>query len=1043
MPYGAVTGSNIFVNTLGAEDTLTIDYSLGSFAAPGKTIQFNGMSGSDNILNVTGAGTFSQESFNNTGAQSGSVQVTDAVGMSTVDYANLSVVNSTITATNVALNLPVNAQASLHDESNSSSGISEITSLASGFATATFADPAGTFTVNAAGNSLVQLGAMDSDFAPAIEHLRGQSGKNGGVFELTAANAVPSATSLALSATTFDLNGNDDTVGGLRGNGFILNNGDSPATLTLANSSGNQTFAGVLANGTGGLALSMDGTGSQTLSGISTYTGATTVNSGELIVDGTLTSPISVAAGGTLSGENGTLADSVSVDGALTAGDSNSQTGVLNLSSDLAFTSPGSYNVQLSGTTAGSEYDQIIDSRAVDLAGAFLNVSLGFTPAIGDSFDILVNKGDSEVTGYFTLPANSAESLPAQPLTEGYIFNVSGVNFQITYQGGYSGHDVVLKVVADPAMSSGTLNAAGGVAQATATNLSAAFTDANPLAPASEFSGTINWGDGTAGDPDVTPFKNDAVSGSDGSYIVSDSHQYAETGQYSIKVTIDDVGGGSTIDSGTTLVLGYTPTVNVTDSGGTYNEADPTPFPATATMTAFDGTTASSLDGISPTFAYYAGTSTVPLADVPTYPGSYTVVATYPGSPHYASASDSVTFTITAAPLPFQTPQNETNTNLFNQNTVYAGTTSQVNLTDGSVMATVTDNASNSASPPVTVTVAQYVPSSTQAVVTIGTGTSQTVAAQYDLNVIGDSNAIQQVSITIEFLIPSTDTNPILEFGVPAEPVPMSQVSITTIGANTYFALTVSASTPVNVSDLTGTVFTITDAGSLPSFLNVLTTLTAAPQTPAANTDVLGDLLSTSESTASTPLISVIAPTNVSQVTNVGYGGLDAESSESRAVLQFLDALFRQLQQFFRTQMQLLTEGWIVSMQTSNLSPPEAAPTPIAPPAPAPEPLLEACEGFIPENELVRCEPQNLQSGETESMPNLSGSIGDDAAGNADPAADAYFFARRAPGIWDAIAAHPFLSCAAMAAAPFLPWLNPMMNEELDRRRMNMNFNHG
>ena len=52
--------------------------------------------------------------------------------------------------------------------------------------------------------------------------------------------------------------------------------------------------------------------------------------------------------------------------------------------------------------------------------------------------------------------------------------------------------------------------------------------------------------------------------------------------------------------------LGH-PVVNVTDAGGTYHG---TPFPATATLTAPGNAPVSSLDGVSPTLAYYAGSLT-------------------------------------------------------------------------------------------------------------------------------------------------------------------------------------------------------------------------------------------------------------------------------------------------------------------------------------------------------------------------------------------------------------------------------------------------
>ena len=53
----------------------------------------------------------------------------------------------------------------------------------------------------------------------------------------------------------------------------------------------------------------------------------------------------------------------------------------------------------------------------------------------------------------------------------------------------------------------------------TATTLTAKFTDANANAPTSDFSGTINWGDGAPGSPDITTFTSSAVTGSAGSYF--------------------------------------------------------------------------------------------------------------------------------------------------------------------------------------------------------------------------------------------------------------------------------------------------------------------------------------------------------------------------------------------------------------------------------------------------------------------------------------------------------------------------------------------
>ncbi len=86
------------------------------------------------------------------------------------------------------------------------------------------------------------------------------------------------------------------------------------------------------------------------------------------------------------------------------------------------------------------------------------------------------------------------------------------------------------------------------------------------------------------------------------------------------------------------------PTVSVTDAGGIYNSSA---FPASVTING-----ASSLEGISPTLSYYAGSNTSgsTLNGTPTAAGTYTVVATFGGSADYASTSSPpVVFTISKA----------------------------------------------------------------------------------------------------------------------------------------------------------------------------------------------------------------------------------------------------------------------------------------------------------------------------------------------------------------------------------------------------------
>jgi PKD domain len=77
--------------------------------------------------------------------------------------------------------------------------------------------------------------------------------------------------------------------------------------------------------------------------------------------------------------------------------------------------------------------------------------------------------------------------------------------------------------------------------------------DGDPAAPLSDFTATIDWGDGAT--------SAGAVTGGGGSYTVAGSHTYATTGYFDVGVTVDDVGGStaSTPAACTVLVFAFAP----------------------------------------------------------------------------------------------------------------------------------------------------------------------------------------------------------------------------------------------------------------------------------------------------------------------------------------------------------------------------------------------------------------------------------------------------------------------------------------------------
>ncbi len=270
-------------------------------------------------------------------------------------------------------------------------------------------------------------------------------------------NVLPNATRLQLGlenvpdACVVDLNGYNQTVGALEtawSNALrnVTNSAAATATLTV-NQRSNTIFAGVLS---GPLSLVKQGGGRLTLMGTNAYTSVTHVDGGVLEIAGNgsvHSSPrITVGSSGTLVVPNGytlsngqRLEGTGTVQGNLILGEGatlapGSGPGTLAVQSNLVMTNDSIFEVELNGTTPVSEYDQLqMSGTQLSLYSPALNVLLGFTPNVGDTFQIVT--GFSAVSGTFNnLPDDST-------------FTVGSTQFQIDY--GTSG--ITLIVVLEPA----------------------------------------------------------------------------------------------------------------------------------------------------------------------------------------------------------------------------------------------------------------------------------------------------------------------------------------------------------------------------------------------------------------------------------------------------------------------------------------------------------------------------------------------------------------------------------------------------------------
>lgn len=155
------------------------------------------------------------------------------------------------------------------------------------------------------------------------------------------------------------------------------------------------------------------------------------VNNNETaIVTGTY-GAVNVGLGGTLKG-TGTVG-TLYVYGKVSPGLS---PGCLTTTGDLTFITGSTYDFEIAGTTACTQYDQLKVTGAVTLDGT-LNTLLinGFKPKAGQKYVLISNDGADPISGTFT------------GLAQGAKVTVGAYEFTISYTGG-DGNDVELTVTA-------------------------------------------------------------------------------------------------------------------------------------------------------------------------------------------------------------------------------------------------------------------------------------------------------------------------------------------------------------------------------------------------------------------------------------------------------------------------------------------------------------------------------------------------------------------------------------------------------------------
>ncbi len=241
---------------------------------------------------------------------------------------------------------------------------------------------------------------------------------------------------------------------GLMGGGFDYGISANAGRLTLAggiaftdvfsstrnvrlSGDGEGLVTGAIQNGgLATIAIAKTGAGQWTLAGTNSFTSATTVSAGTLLLNGSSLSAVTVS-GGTFSG-SGVISNRVTISAGTNA--PGNPLGIQTVVSNFTVSASGTLRISINGTNVGSQHSQVAvragNSGTVTLAGA-LNVVAQPALATNTTFVIIDNDGTDAVSGTFAGLANNAT------------FFQSGYTWRVSYFGG-TGNDVTLTILAAP-----------------------------------------------------------------------------------------------------------------------------------------------------------------------------------------------------------------------------------------------------------------------------------------------------------------------------------------------------------------------------------------------------------------------------------------------------------------------------------------------------------------------------------------------------------------------------------------------------------------
>ncbi len=256
--------------------------------------------------------------------------------------------------------------------------------------------------------------------------------ESGATARLLAANQIGNNSAVTVNTGgTLHLNNFSDGIGSLTGNGSVsLGSG----TLTNGFNGASTTFSGVI-SGSGITPIVKTGGGQFTLTATNTCTGINQCIGGDLQVNGSLPGPVIVSGGGGFSG-SGQIGNLSSASGNINPG-AGFGIGKVTVASLALTNAATSVAFDISGTTPGTDYDQISVNGTVTLNNPTLMLLRWTAGGLGHQHVLIANDGADAVVGTFN------------GLPEGATIYSGLVQYTISYHGG-TGNDVVLTQAAAP-----------------------------------------------------------------------------------------------------------------------------------------------------------------------------------------------------------------------------------------------------------------------------------------------------------------------------------------------------------------------------------------------------------------------------------------------------------------------------------------------------------------------------------------------------------------------------------------------------------------